>query len=125
MRPRKISTTYSKVEGTQGLHDRGGGVTDTTGSQALNEALSEKRADAVVHYLQMNEVPLRRILAPAGLGESHGVADNDTSAGRKLNRRVEVKVLVSKAIEGPISAINSRRPRRLALNLIKYCRFTQ
>jgi len=84
------------------------GFTDTTGSQALNEALSEKRADAVVHYLQMNEVPLRRILAPAGLGESHGVADNDTSAGRKLNRRVEVKVLVNKAIEGPTSAMNQQ-----------------
>jgi len=82
------------------------GFTDTTGSQALNEALSEKRADAVVRYLQMNDVPLRRILAPAGLGESHSVADNHTSSGRKLNRRVEVKALINKALEGPTSAMN-------------------
>ena len=83
------------------------GFTDTTGNAAKNEELSEKRADSVVRYLQQGDVPLRRILAPAGLGESHSVADNKTTQGRKLNRRVEVRVLVNSTLEGPANAMNS------------------
>ncbi len=83
------------------------GFTDTTGSNDVNERLSEQRASAVVHYLQEADVPLRRILAPAGLGESHSVADNKTSEGRKMNRRVEVKVLINNTLQGGTNAMNS------------------
>lgn len=76
------------------------GFADSTGSAELNEELSQRRAQAVVQYLQMKDVPLRRILAPAGLGASHGVADNTTKQGRQQNRRVEVRVLVNKGITG-------------------------
>ena len=80
------------------------GFTDTTGNAAANELLSERRASAVTRYLQEADVPLRRILAPAGLGESHNVADNKTAEGRKLNRRVEVRVLVNNTLGGSANA---------------------
>jgi flagellar motor protein MotB len=63
--------------------------------------LSEQRANAVIHYLeQQANIPVRRILAPSGMGTSHEVADNSTPEGRKMNRRVEVKVLVSQGLVG-------------------------
>lgn len=75
------------------------GFADTTGSAALNQALSQRRADAVIHYLEeQGDIPIHRILPSAGLGTSHEAADNKTSAGRKLNRRVEVKVLVNQGL---------------------------
>jgi outer membrane protein OmpA-like peptidoglycan-associated protein len=83
------------------------GFTDTTGKRAFNEELSDRRANAVVRYLEENDVPLRRILTPAGLADSHSVADNKTKDGRKMNRRVEVKVFVNKALEGGTSAMNT------------------
>jgi hypothetical protein len=65
----------------------------------VNQEISQKRADAVIHYLEQNgNIPIHRILAPAGLGTSHEVADNKTAAGRKMNRRVEVKVLVNQGL---------------------------
>jgi outer membrane protein OmpA-like peptidoglycan-associated protein len=107
---RDLDDLVQKSKGLKGYMIEVAGFTDTTGNPTLNEALSEKRADAVVRYLQMNDVPLRRILAPAGLGESHSVADNHTSSGRKLNRRVEVKVLVNKALENSTSAMSPQAP---------------
>jgi outer membrane protein OmpA-like peptidoglycan-associated protein len=68
------------------------GFTDQTGSQALNLALSQKRADSVVRYLTVNHnVPLRKIHV-LGVGEENAAADNTTRDGRKQNRRVEIKV---------------------------------
>lgn len=81
------------------------GFADTTGNLARNQQLSEARASAVIHYLEEQaNVPVRRILAPTGMGVSHEVADNKTSEGRKQNRRVEVKILVSQGIVGVASA---------------------
>ncbi len=75
------------------------GYADKTGSMAVNQELSQRRADAVIHYLEeQGDIPIHRILAPAGLGTSHEAADNKTSSGRKLNRRVEVKVLVNQGL---------------------------
>jgi len=73
------------------------GFADTTGNAKLNQELSEQRAEQVVQYLQqVGKVPLRRIMAPAGLGTSTSVADNSTPEGRQQNRRVEVRVIVNK-----------------------------
>ena len=75
------------------------GFADTTGSASHNQVLSDERAQAVVRYLEeQGNVPLRRIMTPAGLGVSHEVADNRTRQGRKMNRRVEVNVLVNSGI---------------------------
>jgi outer membrane protein OmpA-like peptidoglycan-associated protein len=68
------------------------GFTDTTGSPETNLELSRRRANAVVRYLTVSHnVPLRRIHV-LGVGSEVPVADNKTRAGRKENRRVEVKV---------------------------------
>ena len=53
----------------------------------------------MVQYLEeQGEIPTYRIVTPAGLGTTHEAADNSTSEGRKLNRRVEVKVLVNQGL---------------------------
>jgi outer membrane protein OmpA-like peptidoglycan-associated protein len=55
--------------------------------------------DVVVGYLQETcRVPLRRILTPAGMGTSQAIAANTTAEGRAENRRVEVKLIVNKAM---------------------------
>jgi outer membrane protein OmpA-like peptidoglycan-associated protein len=75
------------------------GYADSTGDVARNRVLSQRRADAVVRYLQENhDIPLRRIITPYGYGELRPVADNSSPEGRRQNRRVEVKILVSRGI---------------------------
>ena len=65
------------------------GHTDSVGSEALNQGLSEKRAAAVRDYIVSRGLPADRITT-TGLGESSPVATNDTPAGRQQNRRVEL-----------------------------------
>ena len=65
------------------------GHTDSVGSDALNQTLSEKRAAAVRDYLASRGIPADRMTV-TGLGESTPVATNDTAAGRQQNRRVEL-----------------------------------
>ena len=68
------------------------GFTDTTGSQQYNEALSRRRADAVVQYLvAKHDIPVYRIHM-IGLGEQKPVDEAHNRAARAKNRRVEVKV---------------------------------
>lgn len=65
------------------------GHTDSTGSNAHNQALSERRAESVASYFRSRDIkPLR--LATYGHGESYPVASNQNESGRKLNRRVEI-----------------------------------
>jgi outer membrane protein OmpA-like peptidoglycan-associated protein len=65
------------------------GHTDSTGSDAYNMDLSQKRALTVGEYLQGQKVALER-LAATGYGETRPIATNDTPEGRALNRRVEI-----------------------------------
>jgi outer membrane protein OmpA-like peptidoglycan-associated protein len=75
------------------------GFASSDGNEALNRRLSQKRADAVIQYMAENgSIPLRRFIVPMGYGESQPVADNETREGRKENRRVEVRLLVSKGL---------------------------
>src|SRR5712671_2517487 len=67
------------------------GYTDAIGSEEYNQTLSEKRAEAVRDYLVSSGVSMNNVAAQ-GLGKADPVADNSTSAGRKLNRRVEMIV---------------------------------
>jgi OmpA-OmpF porin, OOP family len=77
------------------------GFTDSSGNAAMNQKLSEDRAEAVVAYLiQQGNVPVRHIVAPGAMGEYQPVASNETEGGRAENRRVEVRVLVNKGITG-------------------------
>jgi outer membrane protein OmpA-like peptidoglycan-associated protein len=65
------------------------GHTDSTGSDAYNQSLSERRAEAVALALESRGIPVQRIQA-VGRGKAAPVAGNDTSAGRQQNRRVEI-----------------------------------
>ena len=68
------------------------GFTDTSGDPEYNLALSSRRAEAVVRYLTtQHRLPLRRIHV-LGMGSALPAADNESLEGRKLNRRVEVKL---------------------------------
>lgn len=79
------------------------GFASSDGGALYNDRLSERRADAVVRYLaQQHEIPLRRIILPFGYGEAIPVADNTTREGRIQNRRVEVKILVSRGLTNPV-----------------------
>ncbi|MDT8421292.1 MAG: OmpA family protein [Desulfuromonadales bacterium] len=67
------------------------GHTDSTGSEELNQTLSERRANAVNNILLAQGVAADR-LSMIGFGESVPIADNGTTAGRQQNRRVEIKI---------------------------------
>ena len=67
------------------------GHTDSIGSAAYNQRLSERRADSVAGYLQDLGVRSSRIQT-IGYGKSQPRATNSTAAGRQLNRRVEIHV---------------------------------
>ena len=67
------------------------GHTDSVGSDAANQSLSERRAETVRAYLVQQGVPTGSVTA-AGFGKSRPVAANDTAEGRHLNRRVELVV---------------------------------
>jgi len=78
------------------------GFTDSSGGAALNQSLSMRRAQSVIAYLeQAGNIPLTHVLTPGAMGESHPVSSNLTVDGRAENRRVEIKVLVSRGIAGP------------------------
>jgi outer membrane protein OmpA-like peptidoglycan-associated protein/opacity protein-like surface antigen len=68
------------------------GHTDSYGSDAYNQKLSENRAKSVYDYFANHGVDAQR-LSYKGYGESQPIADNATAAGRKQNRRVELKIV--------------------------------
>ena len=71
------------------------GHTDNTGSDAINNPLSEKRAMSVSNYLRSLGVSASQIKSVEGQGSVNPVADNSTAEGRKQNRRVEVYMYAS------------------------------
>jgi outer membrane protein OmpA-like peptidoglycan-associated protein len=67
------------------------GHTDSTGSDTYNQQLSERRAMAVKNALTGQGVNPAR-MSTVGFGESKPIADNNTEAGRQINRRVEITI---------------------------------
>lgn len=77
------------------------GYASSVGSAALNQQLSEDRADEVTNILvQQAHIPLTRVLAPGAMGETHQVGEDKTEKGQAQNRRVVVRVLQNKGIAG-------------------------
>ncbi len=75
------------------------GFASSDGKAKANKVLSERRAQAVKDYLiETHNVPLRRMSTSYGYGDLQAVADNSTLEGREQNRRVEVKLMVSRGI---------------------------
>lgn len=68
------------------------GHTDSTGSEDYNQGLSERRALSVSQYLQVRGVMGQRVIT-LGMGELRPVADNASTDGRQLNRRVEITMV--------------------------------
>ena len=68
------------------------GHTDSTGSDAYNQGLSERRAASVANYLRGQGVMGERLIT-LGMGESRPIADNGTAEGRQANRRVEITMV--------------------------------
>ncbi len=80
------------------------GHTDSTGSDAYNQTLSENRSRTVANYLSSHGVSAARIRSQ-GFGETTPIADNATEEGRAKNRRVEIKIV-------PISEDEARAARQ-------------
>jgi len=79
------------------------GYTDSTGSRVYNEMLSQKRADAVVHYLvSKHEIPIYRI-HQIGLGSEKPLDEAKNREARAKNRRVEVKVFSADQVTAGLS----------------------
>jgi NitT/TauT family transport system substrate-binding protein len=81
-----FGSTYLRIEGN----------TDSTGSAALNLTLSEQRAVAVRNYILENFPHIERTrFQTIGHGQARPIADNVTEAGRQLNRRTDIRVVLS------------------------------
>ena len=84
------------------------GFASAEGSTKKNKELSKRRAQAVIDYMvETHNVPLRRIGQSYGFGELQAVADNATREGREQNRRVEVKLLVSRGVNQNVEVRSS------------------
>jgi OOP family OmpA-OmpF porin len=67
------------------------GHTDSDGEEAANQALSEKRAQAVADYLVKAGLPANRF-TPVGYGSTQPIAGNDSDQGKAQNRRIDFVV---------------------------------
>jgi outer membrane protein OmpA-like peptidoglycan-associated protein len=80
-----------KIKGDKTMRVEVAGHTDSIGSDAYNQKLSERRAQAVVDYFVSKGVPADRLKA-VGYGKTKPIASNATEAGRAENRRVELQI---------------------------------
>lgn len=90
-----LAKTLKKYDDTDILIE---GHTDSSGEDAYNMKLSDRRADAVKDYLKMKGVKSGRI-ETEGYGEAQPLESNDSEAGRAKNRRVEVAIYANKKMK--------------------------
>jgi outer membrane protein OmpA-like peptidoglycan-associated protein len=77
------------------------GFASATGSEGLNQRLSEDRSHNVANFLlQQCKIPLTNVMSPGAMGESEQVASNKTADAEAENRRVVVRVLQNKGVAG-------------------------
>jgi OOP family OmpA-OmpF porin len=85
-----LDVAAEQLQGCPNVNVRVEGHTDSIGTDAYNQGLSERRANAVMGHLVDRGVSASRLTA-VGYGEANPIASNDTAEGRALNRRVELK----------------------------------
>jgi len=86
-------TPYKELIRNETTHVTVTGHTDSTGPEAYNQGLSERRANAVADYMANSLGVDRARMQVSGVGEASPVADNATREGRAKNRRVEIDVI--------------------------------
>jgi len=97
----QLCSTASTAESTENALLLVVGYTDSVGDDDYNQALSEKRANRVINYLQQScGWKPYRMLTPTGMAKADPAASNDTPEGKAQNRRVAVNILVSKSVDG-------------------------
>ena len=74
------------------------GHTDSKGTEAYNQRLSERRANSVSYYLRNHNISASRVTVQ-GMGETDPVATNDSDEGRSLNRRVEFVITANEKMK--------------------------
>jgi outer membrane protein OmpA-like peptidoglycan-associated protein len=84
------------------------GNTDSVGSDAMNQVLSEKRASSVMDYLAAQNIPAASMTSQ-GFGKTQPVASNATPEGRQQNRRVEL-IVSGDVIGTTIGAVSQSLP---------------
>jgi outer membrane protein OmpA-like peptidoglycan-associated protein len=97
----KLLALCQKAKTVKGYVIQVQGYASKVGSAALNQKLSEERAQNVIDILeQQGGIPLTNVLAPGAMGTSNQVAPDNTAEGQAENRRVVVRVLQNKGIAG-------------------------
>lgn len=91
----KMAAVLQKYPDTNVLVE---GHTDNTGSDAINNPLSQRRAQAVADYTTQQGVDASRITTQ-GYGSSQPIADNTTEAGKQANRRVEIAIYANEKMK--------------------------
>ena len=96
----RIDQFFSEIAGLTGYLVEIQGFASTDGDEVYNRQLSQRRADGVRRYVtEKQQIHLRRFVAPWGYGTLYPLADDSTVEGRKKNRRVEVRILVTPGME--------------------------
>jgi len=99
----QLNALAEKAKTVQGYMIEVKGYASASGSTAVNQAISEKRASGVANILiQQGKIPLTNMLAPGAMGESTQVATDKATESEAQNRRVVVRVLQNKAIAGTL-----------------------
>ena len=97
----KLLTLCQKAKTVKGYVIQVQGYASKVGSAALNQKLSQERAQNVIDIIeQKGGIPLTNVLAPGAMGTSQQVAPDNTTEGQAENRRVVVRLLQDKGIAG-------------------------
>lgn len=95
------AAAWANNQNTKGWRIEVVGFADSNGLAEFNQQLSQRRSNVVIGYLVTeHSLPLQRLVQPFGFGSENPMANNDTTAGRAKNRRVEIRVLLNKGIAG-------------------------